>query len=400
MNIRLTNHWLHFFNYAENNYKHIESLNLIKFMDLGVEMKIRPIKNIPLSLDFGYMKRSYFHENWNDYLTDSLETNLFYLSLSLNRSSSSGVQGYMHNIFNLGYSYGLNPEVRFNLLESGYKYFRVSLLGGIVDNKYNHFTSIFPIKFYYLNKIINKIYSLEGKITGYLFIINEATDIEKPRYGEIELKLIQEPLSFLPFSISLGIGSRFLLDKLKNDKELISDGPFLSISLGIPGTGKLKGKVCDSHKNPLAGANILIPGTNIGTISDQNGDFYLRRIPSKINSIKAMQVGYEGYQINNLAVFPNQTESVDIYLNPAKWESDMLTFTSDRKYKNLKYLSGLLVMVSGVVAGYHYYEYLYEINQYNQFGGDELFDSIASKKKRFIAEFGISITFLIPYYWL
>jgi len=55
-------------------------------------------------------------------------------------------------------------------------------------------------------------------------------------------------------------------------------------------TGKITGRVTDAAKGePLYGANIILEGTNLGAVSDFNGDFYIINVtPGKYTMLVRM----------------------------------------------------------------------------------------------------------------
>src|SRR5207248_2964131 len=57
---------------------------------------------------------------------------------------------------------------------------------------------------------------------------------------------------------------------------------FLSLAAapGWAGTaGRIAGRVLDGKKQPLAGANVAMLGVQLGTVSDENGQFNIINIP-------------------------------------------------------------------------------------------------------------------------
>ena len=61
----------------------------------------------------------------------------------------------------------------------------------------------------------------------------------------------------------------------------------------------IRGKVIDEHGEPLIGATIKLSGSNIGTVSDMNGNFMLT-VDNAENAI--IQVNYIGYNTQTVAV--------------------------------------------------------------------------------------------------
>lgn len=58
------------------------------------------------------------------------------------------------------------------------------------------------------------------------------------------------------------------------------------------GTFLVSGKVTDSKSGPVQGASVILKGTNMGTITDSNGNFMIK-VPSKENTLSISFVGYD-----------------------------------------------------------------------------------------------------------
>lgn len=73
---------------------------------------------------------------------------------------------------------------------------------------------------------------------------------------------------------------------------------FLSFSIcfGVAGQKKIQGKVLtsDTHK-PVALANVFLSNTSIGTITNENGEFTISRVPEGKYDLVVSFVGYESY---------------------------------------------------------------------------------------------------------
>ena len=94
----------------------------------------------------------------------------------------------------------------------------------------------------------------------------------------------------------------------------------------------LFGKVLDENERPIVGAKILIQGTSIEALSDENGSFTLEKILPKTYNIVAAATGYEEETkfniiiksagnsdlIFNLKAISNKLEEVKIASNPFK----------------------------------------------------------------------------------
>ncbi len=78
---------------------------------------------------------------------------------------------------------------------------------------------------------------------------------------------------------------------------------FASATVGIAQT-TINGQIKDSENGEtLIGANVVVPGTSIGTATDFDGNFELT-VPE---GTSALQISYAGYQTQNLSLTPGQT---------------------------------------------------------------------------------------------
>ena len=78
--------------------------------------------------------------------------------------------------------------------------------------------------------------------------------------------------------------------------------------------GTVTGTVTDRSTNaPLAGVQISITGTQLGTITNNEGRFLITNVPSGTREVRATSIGYSaGYQ--SVAVSPGETVTVNFTL--------------------------------------------------------------------------------------
>ena len=78
-------------------------------------------------------------------------------------------------------------------------------------------------------------------------------------------------------------------------------------------TGKLSGHVYNKETNePLLGANIVISQLDIGTTSDEQGNFTLMDIPSGNYQVKVSYIGYATHIIENVSIKVDKTTFLDV----------------------------------------------------------------------------------------
>lgn len=95
---------------------------------------------------------------------------------------------------------------------------------------------------------------------------------------------------------------------------------FLSLNIcSLFGQTSLKGKIlsADTHQ-PVAGANVYLSSTSIGTISDETGTFIIHSFPSGRYDLVVSFIGFETYKIELLSA--HLPENFQVLLKPATKE--------------------------------------------------------------------------------
>ena len=96
-------------------------------------------------------------------------------------------------------------------------------------------------------------------------------------------------------------------------------------------SGKISGKILnEKNKNPLAGANVIIEQTQLGTSADEEGYFNLINITPGTYRLKVMMIGYESVIIENVIVSVNRTTSLDIQMKESIIESDEIVIYASK----------------------------------------------------------------------
>ncbi|MFN5942000.1 MAG: carboxypeptidase-like regulatory domain-containing protein, partial [Bacteroidota bacterium] len=80
-------------------------------------------------------------------------------------------------------------------------------------------------------------------------------------------------------------------------------------------TGILSGYVKDKQTQmPISAASIQVEGANLGAISDENGLFSIKDLPTKTYNIKVTCIGYEAQVIYNIVIASGNSEVLTIEL--------------------------------------------------------------------------------------
>ena len=110
---------------------------------------------------------------------------------------------------------------------------------------------------------------------------------------------------------------------------------FLSVIKADP-TGFVKGKIIDINSQlPLAGANIIIKSTSIGTISNDDGYFSIKDIPNGNYSIKVSYIGYKTVYLSDVWVRPNAYDFLNVKLEQSIIQIDDITVEENFFKKSL-----------------------------------------------------------------
>jgi hypothetical protein len=68
-------------------------------------------------------------------------------------------------------------------------------------------------------------------------------------------------------------------------------------------------------QSPLNGASIIVNGTKIGTLTNSNGKFTLRKVPVGIVSVKVSAIGFESRTYSDIAVSSGKPSTITVELN-------------------------------------------------------------------------------------
>ncbi len=89
---------------------------------------------------------------------------------------------------------------------------------------------------------------------------------------------------------------------------------FCSMALFAATTGKLAGRVTDSMGRPLAYANVILQGTQIGAQTKENGSFIIINVPPGTYNVIFTAIGYDKYTVNGVRINVDGTATVNAKL--------------------------------------------------------------------------------------
>ncbi|MBI3111442.1 MAG: TonB-dependent receptor [Ignavibacteriales bacterium] len=118
--------------------------------------------------------------------------------------------------------------------------------------------------------------------------------------------------------------------------------------LAQPSVGTIAGSVADSATGlPLAGANVVLRGTVLGTATNASGEFRLNRVPSGVYSVVVSMVGYQRVIVSDIVVIDTGVQSIRVALHPMMIQMEQVVVTASRREQSLQ---DVPVSVSTVTA--------------------------------------------------
>jgi len=115
--------------------------------------------------------------------------------------------------------------------------------------------------------------------------------------------------------------------------------------LSLYAQGTLEGNVIDSTSGkPLAGVNIFMSGTTIGTATDPDGQYRLKRIPLGNQRLVVSIIGY-GKKTVDISIAPGESRIIDFKLKPVVYElPEIFVGNLDKHWKKrLKRFTNLFI---------------------------------------------------------
>ncbi len=99
----------------------------------------------------------------------------------------------------------------------------------------------------------------------------------------------------------------------------------LLLATAVPGfagtTGKIAGKVMDTQSGePLVPASIILEGTVLGGVSNDQGEYFIINVPPGSYSVTAKMIGYQDVRKQNVQVFPDFTTEVSFDMQAIAFE--------------------------------------------------------------------------------
>ncbi|HQG46891.1 MAG TPA: TonB-dependent receptor, partial [bacterium] len=125
----------------------------------------------------------------------------------------------------------------------------------------------------------------------------------------------------------------------------------LAATAAMPGTtGKLAGRITDKNKEPLPGANIVLAGTQLGTVSDLDGYYAILNIPPGRYQVRYAFIGYKTTTINQIQITVDHTTTQDVQLEQSVIEGETVQVIAQRPIVETNLTSSVATVTSDAIA--------------------------------------------------
>ncbi|MBW1802483.1 MAG: carboxypeptidase-like regulatory domain-containing protein, partial [Deltaproteobacteria bacterium] len=106
----------------------------------------------------------------------------------------------------------------------------------------------------------------------------------------------------------------------------------ITSSLVMAGTdGKIAGLITDeSTGEPLIGVNIILEGTIMGGVTNNDGQYFILNIPSGVYSVTARMMGYAQVTMTDVQVRIDQTTTLNFVLGMEVIAGQTVTIVAER----------------------------------------------------------------------
>lgn len=100
---------------------------------------------------------------------------------------------------------------------------------------------------------------------------------------------------------------------------------------GQASTGKIQGRVTDAGTGaPIAGAQVVVDGTTLGNLTNDQGFYFINEVPAGLQSVRAQFIGYRPFVIEGERILAGQTTTLNFELEQTAVELEAITVEGER----------------------------------------------------------------------
>jgi outer membrane receptor protein involved in Fe transport len=114
---------------------------------------------------------------------------------------------------------------------------------------------------------------------------------------------------------------------------LVTSILLLAVTIAEAGnTGKIAGTIRDKQTHqPVIGVNVLVKGTTLGAITDENGYYFILRVPPGTFQLQISMLGYQTITVQNVQVQVDLTTDISTQIEQAAVQIGEVIITAEQK---------------------------------------------------------------------
>ena len=119
---------------------------------------------------------------------------------------------------------------------------------------------------------------------------------------------------------------------------------FTQSSLFADTKGKLTGRVVDQAGQPVLGANVVVVGTTVGSVADDEGLYNIINVPAGVYEVRTSAVGYQARLVRAVHINAGQTTTLDFTIGESVIEADEVVTVAVRPLVDTRQTSAVAIL--------------------------------------------------------
>ncbi len=115
-------------------------------------------------------------------------------------------------------------------------------------------------------------------------------------------------------------------------------------------TGKLAGRILDENGSPMAGVNVVLNGTALGSSSDLEGFYYVINVPPGSYDVEFSYIGYKTRLVKAVSISTDHTTSLEVNLEVSAFEGETVIVTAERPIVELNSTNAISTVGSDEIS--------------------------------------------------
>jgi outer membrane receptor protein involved in Fe transport len=109
-------------------------------------------------------------------------------------------------------------------------------------------------------------------------------------------------------------------------------------------TGKLTGRVVDQRGQAVLGANVVVVGTTVGGVANDEGQYNIINVPAGVYDVRTSAVGYQAKIVRGVHINAGQTTTLDFAISESTIEADEVVTIAERPLVDTRQTSAVAIL--------------------------------------------------------